>query len=173
MSKPKGISISAKNNFYLNLLNLAFFLIIAFAGSLIQDEYHMHRMPESHSIMGLDKSGWLLLHKISAVMFLAGIVAHCSLNWRFVSGSTRRLLNRKLTPSPSLSYWLFVICIPTCLTATASWILFGLEDPGRFLLVEIHDELGWLLVILADIHIISRAGRMTRAYRKLNQGRGK
>jgi hypothetical protein len=173
MNSPKGISISVRNNFYLNLLNVALFLIAAFTGAILQFEYHMHGLPEGYAVMGFNKPRWVLLHKASASMFLAGIVAHCSLNWKFVSASTRRILCRKLTPSASVSYWLFMISIPTSLTAMGSWTLFGLEDPARFLLVEIHDKLCWLLVMFLVMHIISRAGRMTRAYCKLSQGRGK
>ena len=173
MSSPKGISLSARNNLYLNLLNLAFFLFVAFTGSVIQIEYHMHEAPEGCPVMGFAKSGWVLLHKASSVLFLAGIVGHCALNWRFVSASTRRILSRRFPPSASLSYWLFTTCVPTCLTAMVSWTFFGLENPARFLLVETHDKLGWLLIILSVIHIISRTKRMTGAYRKLHQGRGR
>lgn len=173
MNTPKGISVSVRNNFYLNLLNFAFFLLIAFTGSLLQLEYHMHGTPEIHPVMGFSKSGWVLLHKASATLFLAGIAGHCALNWRFVSASTRRILSRRLPASASLSYWLFVICVPTCLTAMVSWTLFSLENPARFLLVETHDKLGWLLILFSVIHIVSRTKRMTGAYRRMHQGRGR
>lgn len=190
MNTVQTLSISARHNLYLNLLNVGVFLIIAFTGSLLQVEFHMHRLPEGYPVMGLDRPGWVLLHRASAITFLAGIGAHCSLNRRFISASTRRLLNRKPRLSASPSYWLFIICIPACLTGMASWMLFGaegpamflLEDPARlllvqghanhgwilarFLLIESHDKLGWPLIILSIIHIVSRAGRMTRAYRR-------
>jgi hypothetical protein len=173
MSSPKGISLSIRNNFYLNLLNLALFLLIAFTGSVLQLEYHMHGSPEGHPVMGFDKPGWVLLHKASAIPFLTGLVAHCSLNWRFVSASTRRILSRRLRLSAPRSYWLFMICVPTCFTAMVSWTVFNIGNPARFLLVETHDKLGWLLIILSVIHIISRTQRMTGVYRKLHQGRGR
>jgi hypothetical protein len=168
MNWPLSISVGSK--FYLNLLNVALFLVVALTGSVLQIEYHMHGLPEGSTAMGLNKAGWVLLHKISATLFLAGIVAHCSLNWRFVSASTSRILGRGSIPSAT-SYWLFITCIPTCLTTMVSWTLFALEDSVRFLLVEIHDKLGWLLMILTVIHIVSRTGRMTSTYRKLSRGR--
>jgi hypothetical protein len=169
MSSP-GIPISVRNTFYLNLLNLVLFLLIGFTGSVIQLEYHMHETPNGQSVMGFNKTGWVLLHKASAPLFLAGAAIHCTLNWRFVSASTRRILRRRLPPSAPLSYWLFIVCVPTCFTAMVSWTLLSLENPTRFLLVETHDKLGWLLIILSVIHILSRTGRMTKAYRKLHQG---
>ncbi|HVN24274.1 MAG TPA: hypothetical protein VMT71_09905 [Syntrophorhabdales bacterium] len=48
MNTIKGISISPTNNFYLHLLKFAVFVIIASTGSLIQIEYHMHRLPEGY-----------------------------------------------------------------------------------------------------------------------------
>jgi hypothetical protein len=170
MNGGKGISVSARKRLNLNLCNLVFFPIVAFTGSVIQIEYHMHGLPETHSVMGFDKSGWVLLHKASAVVFFAGLVVHCLVNWRFVSTSTTRILGGKPKAFSSHSYWLFLVSFPACLTAMASWILFGGEDRARFALVETHDKLGWLLVIFGLIHIISRSGRMTSTHRKLKQG---
>ena len=162
----KGISISAKSRFYLNLYNLVFFLIVTFTGSVIQIQYHIHELPEAYSVMGFDKTGWVLLHKASAVVFFAGLVIHCLVNWGFIATSTRQIFSGKLKPFSSHSYWLFMISVPACLTAMVSWILFGGEERARFALVETHDKLGWFLVIFGLIHLISRSGRMVSAYRK-------
>ena len=171
MNSGTGISISVRNRLYLNLCNLVFFLIVAFTGSVIQIQYHMHGLPEAYSVMGFDKTGWVLLHKASAVVFFTGLVVHCLVNWGFVATSTRRIFGGKPKPFSSHSYWLFLISAPVCLTAMASWILFGGKERARFALVETHDKLGWLLVIFGLIHLISRSGRIVSACRKLRQGR--
>ena len=170
MNGGKLISISVRNRFYLNLGNLVFFLIVTFSGSVIQIQYHMHGLPKAYSVMGFDKTGWVLLHKESSVIFFAGLVVHCLVNWGFVKTSTRRIFGGKLKHFLSHSYWLFLISVPTCLTAMASWILFGGEERARLALVETHDKLGWLLVILGLIHLFSRSGRMISTYRKPKQG---
>jgi 2-oxoglutarate ferredoxin oxidoreductase subunit delta len=169
MNNGKGISISIKNRIYLNLLNLVFFLIVAFTGSVIQTQYHMHGLPEAYSVMGFGKAEWALLHKASAVVFFAGLVVHCLVNWGFVATSTKRIFNGKISPLLSHSYVLFLISAPACLTAMASWILFGGEERARFALVETHDKLGWLLVIFGLIHLISRSGRMINIFRKARE----
>lgn len=169
MNVGKGISISVRNRLYLNLCDLVFFLIVAFTGSVIQIQYHMHRLPKTYSVMGFDKTGWVLLHKASAVTFFAGFVVHCLVNWGFVATSTRRIFGGKPNPFSSHSYWLFVISVPACLTAIASWILFDGEERARFALVETHDKLGWLLVIVGIIHLISRSGRMVSVCRMPKQ----
>jgi len=104
MYSGKGISISTRNRLNLNLCNLVFFLIVAFIGSVIQIEYHMHGLPETYSVMAFDKSGWVLLHKTSAVVFFAGLVVHCLVNWRFVSTSTTRIFGGKPKAFSSHSY---------------------------------------------------------------------
>ena len=73
MHDDKGIGLSERNRLYLNLCNLAFFLFAAFTGSVIQIGYHTHALPDAQSIMGLDRAGWALLHKASAIVFFAGM----------------------------------------------------------------------------------------------------
>ena len=169
MDNGKGIFISARDRFYLNLCNLVFFLIVAFTGSVIQIQYHMHGLPEAYSIMSFDKTGWALLHKASAVVFFASLVAHCLVNWGFVATSTRRIFNGKPNPFLSHSYLLFLTSVPACFTAITSCILFGGEERARFALVKTHDKLGWFLIIFGLIHLVSRSGRMISTFRKARE----
>jgi len=166
MNIGKGITISVRNRLYLNLCNLVFFLIVTFTGYAIQIQYHMHGLPETYSVMGFDKTEWALLHRSSAVVCFAGLVVHCLVNWGFVATSTRRIFDGKPnTPFFSQSYLLLLISVPACLTAMASWILFGGNERARFVLVETHDKLGWFLVIFGLIHLISRSWRMISIFR--------
>jgi hypothetical protein len=167
MQQSKNISNSAKNNFCLNLLNFIPFVIVAISGLTLQIGYHMHKLPDDYFVSDLNRSGWLILHKISATILLAGIIAHCMLHWKFISIWSGKVLRQKLLSSTSLSYWLFIISIPTCLVAMTSWILFNHGDPARFLLVEIHDKLALLWIIFSIVHIISRISWIIRTYRKL------
>lgn len=170
MNSRRGISISVRNRLSLNLCNIVFFLIVTFTGSLIQIQYHMHGLPEPFPVTGFDKTGWVLIHKVSSIVFFSGLLIHCLANWGFVATSTRRIFGGKSKLFSSHSYWLFLISVPACLTAMASWVLFGGEERVRFALVETHDKLGWLLAIFGIIHIISRSGRMVNACRKAKQG---
>lgn len=171
MAHSKSDVLSDRHNFNLNVFNLAVFILVALTGSLLQIQYHMHGLPDSWPVLGLSKAGWVVLHKASAPLFLAGIAAHCWLKRRFVTTLTWRIVHRQLSALSSLSYDLFLICLPTCVTALASWILLGAGNPGRWVLIEIHDKLGWLLILFAVLHVLMRAGRMTRVYRKLYRER--
>jgi hypothetical protein len=167
MQQSNNISKSTKINFYLNLLNFVPFLIVIITGLILQIEYHMHRLTDYYIVSGLNKSGWLIIHKISATISLIGFIVHCIMHWKFISITSRKILGQKSLSSVSLSYWLFIICIPTCFFAMASWIIFNQGEPARFLFVEIHDKLALLLIIFSIIHIILRTGWMLRTYKKL------
>ncbi|PKN76926.1 MAG: hypothetical protein CVU52_02600, partial [Deltaproteobacteria bacterium HGW-Deltaproteobacteria-10] len=91
---------------------------------------------------------------------------HCLLNRGFIAAGTRRIVSGILKPFSSHSYWLFLISVPSCLMAMASWIFFGGNAQARFVLVETHDKLGWFLVIFGLVHLIKRSGRMVSAFRK-------
>jgi hypothetical protein len=165
MNNPGKNADFSKLNFYLNLSNIFLFLIAGLTGSLIQINYHMHGLPAAAWIAGLDKSAWMLLHKASAAIFLAGAAAHCLVNRRFISASLRRVFSGKFLVFKSLSFWVFVVCVLTCLPAVVSWMLFDARDPGRYICVESHDKLGLFLIPVTVVHIFRRAGKMTGAYR--------
>jgi hypothetical protein len=96
MNIGKGISISERNRFYLNLCNLFFFLNVIFTGSVVQIQYHIHGLSEAFSVLGFNKAGWALLHKTSAAVCFAGLVVHCLVNWGFIATSTSRIFDRKI-----------------------------------------------------------------------------
>ncbi|MBP7738235.1 MAG: DUF4405 domain-containing protein [Spirochaetes bacterium] len=175
MNKSDTIHSAAKKQFYLNLFNLALFLLLAITGLLLQVNYHMHHLPNGREVLGLNRHGWLLLHKLSAVMSLAGITAHCLLHRRYIATTTRRIIARRSLAKVPSSYYTVVLYVLASLTALIPWIFFGQGHGhgGGRRFVEIHDKLTLLLIIVTAAHIISRAGRMWNtamkmAYRNAN-----
>lgn len=166
----KSVSHRTRRKFYINLYTFVLYLIAAGTGLLLQLKYHLHRLPADCAVMGLNKPGWLVLHQVSAIAALAGIVFHFVQHWKFLSVITGKIIDLKSISPAGLSYWLFIFCIPAYLTAMASWLLTGNKDPGGFLLIEIHDKLALLLIIPSTIHIILRSGWMFRTYRQLKKG---
>ena len=124
----------------------------------------MHRLPDDYFVLGLNKFGWLFLHKISASISLAGIIIHCMLHWKFISATTIKIFNRKSKTRILSSYYLLIIYIPTFLTSIGSWIFFNDKDSTKHALVEIHDKLALILIIIFLVHIISRFGWIIRTY---------
>jgi hypothetical protein len=165
--QPKNVSQSIIINFYLNLLNIIPLLIVVITGLILQIKYHMHIIPDDYLILGLNRSGWLLLHKIWAIISLTGIIVHCIVHWQFIAATTKNIFNQKSKISLLSSYLLLVIYTPTFLTSMGSWIFLNDKDSARYTLVEIHDKLALLLIIIIVVHVISRFGWMVKTYKKL------
>lgn len=167
MRKSKNAFDSVKLNFYLNLLNFFPFVILAVSGLIIQIEYHIHELPDAYVVSGLNRSGWLLIHKISSVISFAGIVLHCIMHRKYIVTVTKKILNRKNKPKILLSYYLLIIYIPASLICLFTWIFLNHEDTLRHTLIEVHDKLTILLIIFTAVHLIQRAGWMVRTIKKL------
>ena len=168
MNKLSPVSGTARANFYVNLAALAPFMITIATGMVIQIQYHMHHLPDTALVLGLGRHGWLTLHKVSAVISLACILHHCAHHWRLIVTVTKKKLYLKKMSAGIISYYLFLVFVPTALTAIASWLF--LQGHARFMLVEIHDKLALLLIVIFAVHLVSRAGWMVRTYRALARG---
>ncbi len=165
MNKQSPVSDTARANFYVNLAALVPFLVTIATGMVLQLQYHMHHLPDCSPVLGLGRHGWLTLHKISAVTSLACILHHCAHHWKFIVTVTKKKLYRKKMSSAVVSYYLFVIFVPTALTAILSWTF--MTGRARFMLVEVHDKLALLLVFVFSAHLVTRAGWMVKTYRTL------
>jgi len=159
------VSEKARTHFYVNLASLLPILAVITSGLIIQVEYHMHGRADTVTVLGMDRQGWLTLHKASAVVSLACLAHHCANHWSFIVTMTKKKLYMKKMSSSVASYYLFILFVPTVLTALASWIF--LQDHARFMLIEIHDKLALLVVLIFAVHLASRTGRMVRTYRAL------
>lgn len=167
MDKSADISEVSRINFYLNLINVAPFVILIMTGLVIQINYHLHRLPDGCPVAGLSRPGWLLAHKISATVALTGIIAHCTMHRKHIAATTGRIIRNRSLSKIITSYYLLIICIPTSLTALISWIFFNPGEAARFNLVELHDKLALVLAVISAAHILSRTGWMIRTGRRL------
>jgi hypothetical protein len=152
-----------------NLANLLPCLLLAFTGLVLQLQYHMHHLPAEATVLGLQKDAWLLLHKVFAVMSLAGVAIHCLLHRKWIAAAARRRLQRKPAAS-RISWYLLLVSIPTALTGMASWLLTEAGGHGRFMLVEIHDKLALVLAMLFILHFVTRTGWMARTLAAMLRG---
>ncbi|MBN1533777.1 MAG: DUF4405 domain-containing protein [Spirochaetes bacterium] len=166
---PRALSEVARRNFCVNMANLLPFLLLAATGLVLQSEYHLHRLPCCTPVLGLQKGGWLLLHKLFAVVSLAGCTLHCLLHRRWIAAAFRRRMQRRTVPS-RITRYLLVVSIPTALTALVSWFFLG-PGHGRFMLVEIHDKLALVLTILFLLHLATRTGWMVQTMAALRRPR--
>jgi hypothetical protein len=171
MNQTNTISKIIKINFYINSINFILFLGIIITGLVIQLNYHMHRLPDTYLIMGMERMGWLLAHKAATAAALIGIIIHCMLHLKYISAATKKFIN-KASKSPAMtSYYLLIICFFTSITAIISWLFLEQANPLRFLLIEVHDKLALLFIIFSVVHILSRTKWMLKTYQRFTEKR--
>lgn len=162
MNKFKNTANSVKINLYINIINLVPFIILCVTGLIILF-YDIPDLPESSVVLGLNRAGWLQIHKISAVISLAGTLMHCILHKKAIFASIKKIKNKK---NRTLSFYLFIIYIPAVLTAMISWMFFSNDSEIKSYLLEIHDKLGIIITLLGLIHILSYFGWIIKNSRK-------
>ncbi len=171
MNNDNNISNKTKINFYLNLVNFLPYLILIYSGLAIQLNYHMHELPDDHLVLSLNKFSWVLIHKISGAISLAGTIVHCILHWKYIKAVTKKIFSRKSKIKVFSSYYLFIIGILTIIPAMLSWIFVNYNNPSRFFFIEIHDKLAMLFLIFTIVHMISRTRWMLKVYQKIKKAR--
>ena len=73
-------------NYYVDVVILILFIALAWTGMLLQMVYHMGGHSADFLVIGLNRSGWLVMHKILSIMSSVGIGLHVilHLNWFLV-----------------------------------------------------------------------------------------
>lgn len=139
---------------YVNAIIFFPFLILAFSGLLLQHNYHLEHMADTVSVLGLNRSGWLLLHKITAVLSAAGVSLHVSLHINWLKAVFLKKLYKKPNRNIQITLWLLILAAATILTGIYPW-LFAPTAQIRHNFIEIHDKIGILLAILFILHKIN------------------
>ncbi len=140
--------------FYLDAIIFFPFVIMAFSGLLIQHSYHLEHLADTVSVLGLNRSGWLLLHKITAVMSMAGLSIHVSLHMNWLKAVLLKKLYKKPNRTIKITLWLLFLTTVTALTGFYAWLIAPTVHV-RHDYIEIHDKIGIILSILFILHIIN------------------
>lgn len=172
MNTRSEIAHRERTTLSFHAVNMVLFALTAFTGLLLQIVYHFHHAPAGFVAAGLDRGGWLFMHKISASLSFAGLAWHSALHWRAVRAWGRKFFKRKAFVSLPSSWYALVVFVPLSFTALVSWALCDAGGRARFALVEVHDKFGLLFIVLATAHVSSRFRRMAVMYQKLVKNRG-
>jgi cation transport ATPase len=133
--------------------SLALLLLLSFSGLLMQMNYHMGHHPESLLCMGMNKEGWLWLHKIVSLLFVVLAGYHIYQRRKWLLRFLKRNKNQQKQKVKTNSLWLSLLFVPASITAFISW--FILTDPhSDKALIEIHDKLGILITVFLIIHLL-------------------
>lgn len=160
----KSSSFSLKIN-----LGLLFFgFIMAFSGLLIQICYHIGNQEGIHNydtVIGINYSGWSLVHKISIIIFSIFMIYHVVLHWKWFKTVVKKRLISKNKQVITLS----IIFILVAISGYIPWLikLIGGETPMRKAFIEIHDKITLILTVFLLLHISKRMKWFITTFNKL------
>ena len=147
-------------NYVVDIIILFAFILLSINGSIIQLIYHLMHHDVMFVFLGLNQNGWLLMHKVLSVIIGIGITVHICLHLNWVKDvfKNNRLFNKKYK-NKSLIY-LFIVYTISAVLGFVSWFfnnsIMGYRHGLRHVLVEIHDKLVYVLIVLSIIHIIKK-----------------
>lgn len=140
-----------KKRLYRRLTNislLVFGIVMTVSGLYIQIHYHM----QDGGTLGF--SQWTFIHKWSAMLFALIVIAHILLHLKWYEVVFKKQLFRKNRVTTILT----IIMIIVSLLGFLPWILTLFPDQVdlRHTLIEIHDKIGIVFMVIMVGHIIKR-----------------
>ncbi|MFZ5597025.1 MAG: DUF4405 domain-containing protein [Bacillota bacterium] len=147
------VSNKSNTNFYIDLLIFFPFIILAFSGLLIQINYHAGGLSSETTVLGLNNSGWLNLHKMTAVISLIGIAIHVFLH----AGWIKMVFKKKKASGKNakITLCLLIFFIIVSITGLIPWIFMSVASHARFIAIEFHDKIGIILTVLFIFHLVN------------------
>lgn len=151
-------------NFYTGLFIFFPFIFLAFSGLLIAIYYHAGGYLEQATVLGVNRSGWLYFHKLTAVISLLGITVHLFLH----TGWIKMLLKKKIlgsTKSTKITVLLFIALFAVSLTGIFCWLFLPAHvHLEKYKIIEIHEKIGIILTVLFIFHFINHWRWMVRKF---------
>lgn len=140
-------------NFYTGLLIFFPFIFLAFSGLLIEINYHAGGLLDEATVLGVNRNGWLYLHKIASVISLLGITIHIFLHAGWIKMLFKRKTLRSANKNAKVTVWLLIVFITASLIGIISWLI--LPEHAHHGAIEIHDKMGIILTILFIFHFVN------------------
>lgn len=134
-------------NYVVELLAFFPFLMMIISG-LLMLVYHISEN-ESLLLLGINKSNWLLFHKVASCISLSMVIWHLIQHVYWIKDLFTLRLKSKFK---GLNTALFIVFTLAVLTAFFSWLVFPETVIGEGL-KGIHSKLGFATIILFFFHI--------------------
>jgi hypothetical protein len=145
-------------NYYVDVVILILFVALAWTGMLIQIVYHMEEHSSDFLALGLNRSGWLVLHKLFSILSSLGIGLHVILHLDWFKAVTKKRLFLKRSFKKKTSFYLLLVYSISGVFGFVSWVfnnrVMGYHPTLQHTLVEIHDKISLVLIILFCVHLI-------------------
>lgn len=105
------------------------------------------------------KFGWSVWAHVILGIVLTGLsLYHIFLHYRFSNWFSRIAGNRNA--ATRILWWVFLLTVVTGIAVTVKW----LADPGHTSLGGVHGKIGFLMVIVAVVHVAGHNGRKKRSH---------
>jgi len=167
MEKPKPNLLLS-----INILLFISGVTTAFSGLTIMLHYHMGHpgaISTTSTCLGLEYYDWSVIHKVSTIVLSLLMTYHILLHWKWY----KNLFLKNLIVKNKQVVLLSVIFITAFLTGFIPWILQLGEgtDFTRRSILEIHDKIGIVLIVLLVLHVRKRFKWFTSTYTRLKEKR--
>lgn len=145
-------------NYYVDVVILILFMALAWSGMLLQMVYHMGGYSSDFLVIGLNRSDWLVMHKILSIMSSFGIGLHVILHLNWFKAVTKKRLFMKRSFKKKTAFYLLIVYSISAVLGFVSWLfnnsLMGYHSTLQHTLVEVHDKISLVLIILFCVHLI-------------------
>lgn len=158
--KEEGCMIKKSNkstvNFYTELFSFPPFIFLAFSGLLIAICYHAGDLLDEATVIGVNRSGWLCLHKIASVIALLGITIHVYLHTGWIKMLFKKKTLRRANKTTKITVLLLIAFIAASLTGITCWLILPAHVRlDTFEIIEIHEKIGIVLTVLFIFHFVN------------------
>ena len=137
---------------YINLIALLISLLMIISGGYIQLRFHINMLP-SQSILTYEM--WRLIHVISSVLFTVFFIYHIFMHKKWY----KTVLCKRLFKRNRVSVLLTLLMIFSSISGFVPFIIGYMNEASeyRIHLIEIHDKVAVLFLILLTGHILRRS----------------
>jgi hypothetical protein len=146
---------------------------------------HMGEGAFRPAALGLSRLTWLNVHRLPALIVVAGLGLHIALNWKAFAARLRRAVFRQRGSREFVEPILYVAFWTAAITGLVGWLLLDGSAPlggpvalarlphAKHHVVDVHHLTGLLALALAAHHVGHRWHRMLHGVRSAWQARGR
>lgn len=149
-------------NYSVDLCILVLFAVLAVSGMVLQVVYHIGDHGTDFIVVSLDQNGWLFIHKTLSILSCFGIGLHIQLHFINFRAEVCKGLLIKRSFFKQASYYFFLAYSICGILGLVSWAfnnsIVGNHPNLQHTLVEIHDKISFVLILLFALHLKNGMG---------------
>ena len=127
---------------------------VAISGLIIQIHYHVGHHPDASSVLFMNRTVWYTIHVWTSVAFLFATIFHVLTYTKWYKNMFRYRPSPRNRPTLILTFLMIVVTLSGLIPLLISF--FDSNSLLRFTIVEIHDKIAILFLILAFFHVKKR-----------------